>query len=766
MKSTRKALVKRGDKVVVVDVDYKMQKGGEPIEMSKPDYKRNKFVQTVKNFGEANFLQSLFKEAHSEFMQDGGGYIGVDENYINDYDQFKSKGQPDQAITNAVMGFANNVGTGISKASEIAKFAAMFQVGGVKKASEIAKFAGMGGGSVWDWTLNGSQAPLAPQPTNFNISSAPTTPDKTPLKFKKAKGLDLNNPNYDPFEGGDDVTQPTNNLTPNPYNQKELDWTPQSNVQSPYSGNNSFVPMGPTIASVIEAMGNKGKSKKSQAKMYDMMAGDNVFSAKKSQFEDRGDYTNNNGYFRPDQMIPMGYNSSEFAKFGKELQKGKFGLQKENPYTTFPTATPESVIYGKPEPEISNTLSAVKPEHANLEAEVGETVMTPAGLDGIPKFFKVAGKNHSDGGTPLNLPEKSFIFSKTKSMKIRDKELLKSMGFGEKPLTPAEMSKRFDYTEHLKTIQDPNANKYERETAELMIQNSVNKLGQIAIAQEAKKGFPNGIPQIAVPYLESIGVMPEDILPQSQQASAEGSGSDFMKMGGNIMGGPVIPSFQTGAEMNTAQKVFSGKNPITNQKKIEAKGKAYMPEAWGLYAKANLSRYPAEIRKVAKYMADIDSPGLGWMPWQTEQDTFENAAGTLFERADMLERDKKKAIETSRRIEENKALANFRNQLMEYKKTIPNTPDNIDKISMINEALDYTSRFSYSKGTYGDPMSLIQKYSDLLPKAKPTVTPIPNKAPVAGTPKTLKRNNQPTIKQSAPKPKTIEAIDADINDFE
>ena len=68
--------------------------------------------------------------------------------------------------------------------------------------------------------------------------------------------------------------------------------------------------------------------------------------------------------------------------------------------------------------EVRNTLQPVAREGANLEAEKGETAVV--NIDGIPAHFKIGGKRHSQGGTPLNLPDNSFIFSDTAKMRIKD----------------------------------------------------------------------------------------------------------------------------------------------------------------------------------------------------------------------------------------------------------------------------------------------------------------------------------------------------------
>ena len=56
-------------------------------------------------------------------------------------------------------------------------------------------------------------------------------------------------------------------------------------------------------------------------------------------------------------------------------------------------------------------------------------------------------------------------------------------------------------------------------TAELMIKKYVIKLGCLALAQEAKKGYPQGIPAVARPCLESKGITEADILPKPEVKS-------------------------------------------------------------------------------------------------------------------------------------------------------------------------------------------------------------------------------------------------------
>lgn len=163
----------------------------------------------------------------------------------------------------------------------------------------------------------------------------------------------------------------------------------------------------------------------------------------------------------------------------------------------------------------SKYLTAVPRDEANLEAEDGETAFGDINGDGFPEHKIIKGKRHYEGGVPLNLPDGTFIFSDTKSMKISDCTILKMFGkpCGKQSYTPAELAKPYDINKYRTMLEDPDSDEMTRKTAELMIKKYVIKLGALALAQESKKGFPQGIPEVAYPYMESVGLTAEDILP-------------------------------------------------------------------------------------------------------------------------------------------------------------------------------------------------------------------------------------------------------------
>jgi len=190
----------------------------------------------------------------------------------------------------------------------------------------------------------------------------------------------------------------------------------------------------------------------------------------------------------------------------------------------FNQVAPNALPYQTDEETIhyNNTLQPVPEEVATLEAEYKEDVLIP-NYKGMPAKFKVGGKRHSEGGTPLNLPDDSFVFSDTRAMKIRDPEILKEFGKAPKKggYTPAELSKPYDINKYRKILADPVADSIQKNTAEQMIGNYNIILGKLALAQESLKGFPQGIPLIAEPYMLVNNIKPEDILPMPEQQGME-----------------------------------------------------------------------------------------------------------------------------------------------------------------------------------------------------------------------------------------------------
>lgn len=243
---------------------------------------------------------------------------------------------------------------------------------------------------------------------------------------------------------------------------------------------------------------------------------------------------------------------------------------------------PWPVMAGKlsePGIEVNSTLKPVPREEANLEAEEGEVAMLPS-KGGVPSTFKIGGQRHSNGGTPLNLPPDSFIYSDTKDMRIKDPAILAQFGLPAGTYTPAQIAKKYDVNKFKKILADKNTDKIQRQTAEGMISNYNMKLAKLALLQESMKGFPQGIPSVAVPYMESMQIQPQQFLeesaPEGQAPTVDDE--DQMKFGGIIArlkqakrGGYQADYFQRGGNNIVTQQKKSDRvifNPTTGQYEV------------------------------------------------------------------------------------------------------------------------------------------------------------------------------------------------------
>jgi hypothetical protein len=262
---------------------------------------------------------------------------------------------------------------------------------------------------------------------------------------------------------------------------------------------------------------------------------------------------------------------------------------------------------GKPSLKASKYMTAVPREEANLEAEGGETVYGDINGDGMPEHKTIKGPRHSGGGVPLNLPDDTFIYSDFRGMNIKEPEFLQMFGKGgkgKKSYTPAALAKQYDIEKYRKILQDPDSDAIDRKTAELMIKNYQNKLAALALVQEGKKGFPQGMPAVAKPmtaenqYTEDTFVDPSikqfagqidgklqaieqqqnteqqdpDFAQQAQQAQEMNEGQPVAQPGameqpmaqyGMAMGGYDLPFAQDGIELGPIYTPKSD-DPIKN----------------------------------------------------------------------------------------------------------------------------------------------------------------------------------------------------------
>ncbi len=197
----------------------------------------------------------------------------------------------------------------------------------------------------------------------------------------------------------------------------------------------------------------------------------------------------------------------------KRVRGGSIGDQRDYGLAT------GSIWNYEDKPSTNNVSTTMTPEkdreNATIEAERGETVVGDLDNDGQLEHAKIGGKRHFEGGTPLNVPDGSFVFSDYNGLLIKNKELLANVFNYKsgKSATPAKVAKRYELNKYKDLLNDPNADFLDQKTAQLMIDNNLKKLGQLALVQESMKGFPDGIPNIALPLfgsdMQAGGSMPE-----------------------------------------------------------------------------------------------------------------------------------------------------------------------------------------------------------------------------------------------------------------
>ena len=180
--------------------------------------------------------------------------------------------------------------------------------------------------------------------------------------------------------------------------------------------------------------------------------------------------------------------------------------------------------YNVPDISTRRTLGPVNREEATIEAEKGEVAYGDINGDNFTETYVIGGKRHAAGGTPLNLPPGTFIFSDFRDMMIKDPRILAmfgktdNKGKSKKGYTPAALAKMYDINKYREILDNKDSDKRDKNTAELMIIEYQDKLGALAIAQESLKDFEQGIPEVARPYMEKRGLSDEDILPEGHPA--------------------------------------------------------------------------------------------------------------------------------------------------------------------------------------------------------------------------------------------------------
>ncbi len=306
-----------------------------------------------------------------------------------------------------------------------------------------------------------------------------------------------------------------------------------------YAGKAEDIVKGATaITPIVDYITNIKKQKRWDKYFTENSLSDNLYAARPASMTgNRGDWDINTGIFRPNEIgfkskgqytnqfnysAPGTGVASGIAAYGGSINNnpmekvriritgggtekmatggqpmtysGQLGyginLGQKRIYTDMPPDKADTV---------NNTLQAVPRDQANIEAEKGETVFGDIDGDGALEHMLIGGKKHTQGGTPLNVPEGSFIFSDTKDLIIKDRKILDkfNMPANKKGYTPAEIAKKYEMNKYKAIMEDVNADPIKKSTAQIMIKTFQKKLAELALIQEQMKGFPQGIPEIA-----------------------------------------------------------------------------------------------------------------------------------------------------------------------------------------------------------------------------------------------------------------------------
>lgn len=207
---------------------------------------------------------------------------------------------------------------------------------------------------------------------------------------------------------------------------------------------------------------------------------------------------------------------------------------------------------------VNNKMGAIPREQANIEVEGGESVIGDVNQDGTMELMHFVGKRHSEGGVPVNIPEGSFIFSDTKSLTIKDREVIEklfNLPFKKQGYTPGEISKKYEINTYVEILKDENADPIAKRSAAEMLKKNKQKLGILAFIQESMKGFPDGIPAIAEDVLATMGIDPNQMAQQFAPPQPE------QDMGMGMQQGMMPPMEGQGIPMSEDEDAMAGMMP-------------------------------------------------------------------------------------------------------------------------------------------------------------------------------------------------------------
>lgn len=417
---------------------------------------------------------------------------------------------------------------------------------------------------------------------------------------------------------------------------------------------------------------------------------------------------------------------------------------------------------------VKNTMTELKGKDkakAKIEVEDGETVLGDINRDGYIELFEFKGKRHSQGGMAVDIPEGSFIFSDTNKLKIRDKDVLKEyfgLNYKSGGYTPAEISKRYQINEYIDTLKNVDADELTKRTANEMLKNNMQKLGVLAFLQEAMKGFPDGLPDIAQLAFEQLNVSPEELMPQQQpspeemQMMAQQQGQapqEMMQAPPEMMGPPpqdmamdmgqsaeqpmmmgryggTLPMYQTAGTVKPliSETVKSNYKPghfsdFSTWQDMEewAKKSSFHENAISKTNMAFDAILKGDYNTALKLSDDVYNTDIknswGWLGW-SEQDEVDNMAGNI--KDEIAKRLKNEIALEVEKFKNDFGDKKFNNLIAAYKKLIndPNISSErqqtlLDKVDGLNATYTYFKNAADSENASVFATKLITSYNNM-----------------------------------------------------
>ena len=286
---------------------------------------------------------------------------------------------------------------------------------------------------------------------------------------------------------------------------------------------------------------------------------------------------------------------------------------------------------GEKKDDVRYSLSSVPREFANIEAEGGETVLSDLNNNGTFGLYNITGPRHSQGGVPMFLPDQSFIFSDTSKMRMKPDEIA---GFGietKKRMTPAELSKKFPLNEFIAAAGSPDSDNITERSAELMLDKNMMSLSKLAFGQEMKKGFEDGVPTAAFPFIQSQGQDPVNFAAMMDAQIAQNRAKAAYGMQIVEDEQPVLPKAQTGGDRtdfsdlpkaieNTIKSILEAA-PDPRAPEVQQQIKAIIDKVEQVSQNTDISNEEQEeaVNEIVKIVADdLDNLGEGRIPLITE----------------------------------------------------------------------------------------------------------------------------------------------------